>query len=237
MSDEFGAVELPIPVPVDTEPVTDPGIAIFGAYLKAMLVFYAGDAWAVRAPSEPLVKTLLFCDPEEAEFIETDLPALYLWRQEIDTVYLAEQHTANRSKISALWVPPPKLSGYRWAERAPIISGIAKAFTAALDLDRHPAWVLAGDPDPLAATLGSVWLRMTGFVNAFVEKVLRRPVVAELGEGKRVQYAAFGISLRAEEHLDFDPRFIPAVYPSALDVSVVTPDYELLLQEAIAPFP
>ena len=122
MSHKFGALTLPAQVPGAGESLTDPALDIIGGYLSAVLNAWGNDAWTSRAPNEPIVRKTLFVDPAEAEFIESDLPALYVWRSQIATDYLAEELTSHKSTIELLWVPSPKVSQIRWAERAAFIN-------------------------------------------------------------------------------------------------------------------
>jgi hypothetical protein len=235
MEHEFGGVLLPIQSPHDGDALTDPALDFLGSYLKAVLTAWAGTAWLTRAPGEPIVRTVLVVDPRQAEFIETDLPALYLSRTEVATIRLSEDHTATRSKIEIGWVPPPKLSGARWAQRATIINGVAKVIAAALTLDRHPSWVLTGDPDALAATEGSVWMRFCGFVRKPVGKTTTQPLEIAVDGGKPLRYSALQTVLEnVEEHLELEVTKFPGIEPSSVDLSVVTPDYLVTLQRAIA---
>jgi hypothetical protein len=50
------------------------------AYIRALFNAYASTAWHSVAPGEPIVRNAFTHDPEEYDFAETHLPALYLFR-------------------------------------------------------------------------------------------------------------------------------------------------------------
>lgn len=237
MAHEFGGIVLPVAVPEDGEALADPALDVLGGYLSAVLISWAGTAWLSRAAGEPIVRTVQLCDPSEAEFIERELPALYVWRAEVDTEYVAEEVTGNKSKIQLMWVPPPKTTQVVWAQRSAIINAVAKVITAALDLDRHPAWVRAGDTDTAAATLGSVWMRWAGVSMAYVGKTTRSVIAVATEAGKRLRYPCVMVDLHTEEFLTWDPSdFADAVAPS-LDLQIDTPDLATVLQHTTIPAP
>jgi hypothetical protein len=237
MAHQFGGVQFPVETPSDSDSLGDPTIDAIGRYLAAVLEAWAGTAWLQRSPGDPIVRKVLMVDPAEAEFIEKDLPALYVWRSEVDTVYATEETTKQTSKIQVGWVPSPKVAQTQWARRSAVINPIAKVITAALDLDRHPAWIADGDTDPAATELGSVWMRFAGVSMAAAGKTSRSAVMIQTDAGKRFRYPGLNTELTVEEFLRWDPdSFADAVAPS-LDLQIDTPDLAVVLQHAVIPAP
>jgi hypothetical protein len=142
----FGAITLPIASPDTGESVSDPALDVLLSFCKAVLNAEASTAWGVRAAGEtPIVRETFAHNPEVGDFVDRDLPALFLYREgggtfEDDGIDFQRENTTLRLR----WVMPDG-EQIRRTDRTPILSGIGKALAAAISAGRHPSWVVATD--------------------------------------------------------------------------------------------
>lgn len=160
MSDTFGGLTLPLPVPATGE---QPGDAVLGplsAFLGAMLNSYALDAWrslypvtADRPASVPVRKVYTH-DPTDYVFNEGDLPALYVTRTGGKAEWLADDYEMGNDTVTAWWVfPPAQQANQRGRDN--LTNGIVKVIQAALVRTRDVAWQWSADTDTTAKTLAA----------------------------------------------------------------------------------
>lgn len=163
MPDAFGAITIPQAEPDDEEGL-DPTLYRLGQYLKAALNATLGAAWQSIAPNVPVVREAFTHSPEDVDFNERDLPALYLVRQGNQGPgfeWLAEDYDLQHTKLRLLWIFPPTRQEFQ-RRRNDFTHSLEKAVVAAIEAGRHPAYVMPGDPDPTAAARGTVILRAAG---------------------------------------------------------------------------
>lgn len=198
MPDQAGSLVFPVAVPGERDPVGDPLLRLTLDFLQAVVNARCGAAWAKVAPSHPLpIKTTIPHDPTRIDFSEQTLPALYSWRAGGTRAveWMAEDIGEARENLMLLWVAPPAQQVQQKA-RDPFANPLAKAIGSALLLGRDPAWKLAGDPDPEASELGSLWAK-----HAFGEA----GGAAHLARWRRVDFAldmAPGAPRRAYEAVE-----------------------------------
>ncbi len=186
MAHSVGALLLPAPAPEsDEDALTDPAVDIIADYLKAVMTAWLATAWAVRAPSETVVKTLVKHDPEEVDFKAGELPALYVWRErEAEAVQIADAYDEGESQLNVLWVLPPAPQA-KDSKRHGFFNGFTAAIKLAVKLGRHPSYVHASDldeddnPTPEAATYGSDVLKLAAIDRWRRGPIIRTPVSVE----------------------------------------------------------
>lgn len=163
MADTYGAIAIPITVPPEGVAVGDPLLTYVGSYLQAVLNAYITTAWQSVAPTIPVVRTVYTSNPSDVEWNESDLPAIYLWRQQGgEEEHSAEDWYRSHDTLTFLWVPPPTPQATAGA-RGSIFNAIVKVIGLAIERNRDPSWVVASDVDPTAATLGSVLSTWAGW--------------------------------------------------------------------------
>lgn len=163
MSDIYGALPIPAVAPTGTDAVTDPSLSLVANYLAAVLNANAPAAWTAVSPSVteadgtvedyPVVRVAYTHNPEEEWFVETDLPALYLYRtgSMARPYWLAEDYRVTETKWVLRWVF--RLSDPEGRKtRQPFANAIVKIVDRAIESQRDPVFVQPGDPDPTAAT-------------------------------------------------------------------------------------
>lgn len=188
MSDLFGLLEFPAPVPATDAALTDPALDLLLDFCKTVLNADLGDAWAAVAPADPLPVAFVFNhDPDLEDFNTNELPALYLWRaDDIGSVArMSQDLVSDDAGFHGLWVPPPATYENRRA-RAGMMNGLRKSLKAAIGQGRHPAWVVAGDTYYQPEDYGSVLLHHTNFARArFGQTRAHKLVIADPdGQGK-----------------------------------------------------
>lgn len=148
MADTFGSVELP--VAVDAEPIGDPALAKLGAFLQAVLNAKLSAAWVALRPrtgdAALPVRTVLTRSPKRA-FADKVLPALFVYRTRAEFTRDAEDFDQDHGEIRVTWIFPPDPEA-KEAPRSQFFNAVAKTVRAAIEAERHPAWVDTIDTDP-----------------------------------------------------------------------------------------
>lgn len=159
MSDTFGALSLPVPVPAarndlpiaisaPNTSLADPCLDTVLSYIQAVLNYDGNAAWEVRAPGTQIKRMARFTstnDPLEGEFNDNQLPGLFLFRQkgETSTKYTDDLPSTEETLILQ-WVFPADTQ-HKERVRNNIINGLSKALVLALEQGVHPAWVVTTD--------------------------------------------------------------------------------------------
>lgn len=204
LTSQFGSLAIPVPVPTqDTVPAGDPGLRVLGEYLQAVLTTYAGAAWEAIAPGEPIVRNVFYHDPDSYEFSSSDLPALFVFRDQDSkpAEKLAEDFLIHFSSVRIFWVSPEG-SQERKALRWPFWNAVTRVVYAALEAQRDPSYVMAGDTDTQAATRGS-FLRTAGGWYALAPRSARPTtlVINMIGPGEPMVFDALDIRIDTQERL------------------------------------
>lgn len=233
MTDTFGALQLPAQLAVHGEPAGDPGLGRLGQYFKSTLNFFGQAAWTqVAGPNLKVVSEVFFHDPNEMTFNNRDMPGLFISRfSEPAYQRLSEDIDLSYTKLKAIWV-----RGYMRPEfarqRDPFYNTISKVMQHAIELGRHPSYVMADDPDPTAATQGSVIMRVAGCFELIWKGFKRTPVTIQI-DREKATYAAFDgeIELIEQRTLDIVADFPAQKTPdgardvrTGLDLTFTTPD-------------
>ncbi len=207
--DHWGALPIPNAAPAAGEAPGDPALTYLLGFLKAFLQDDANatGAWtrAGIAPAIPIIRKAFPYDPSEGGFVETALPALYGWRSEMQAPeQLADTVRVRASTIALLWVFPPATQATQMV-RESITNAIASAIDLAIERGRTPAFIVAGDTDPLAATQGSdVWRWMAFWhLRMGVARPAKLDVPAADGSKTR-HYDAIAMTVLLEEDLSID---------------------------------
>lgn len=152
-TDYFGPLAIPVPVGGAGQASGDPILDYFLAFFKAVLNAYAGDAWAaMKSPGKlPVIWTFAGLDPRKRPFIDTKLPALFLFRD--DETKAADHFTQDwwtvTSTLSLIWLYPGASAEHQIL-RDPFSNAVTKICRTALLLGRDPAWVVPGDSYPVS---------------------------------------------------------------------------------------
>lgn len=216
MPDYFGGLTLPIPDRVadpipepKTHPVGDPVLDVLLPFLMAAVNADTKEAWsavhpaAIKPHGEALpVSFTFFHDPDETSFSGKTLPALFGWRASFGAHARFTQDWRSRtSTIALLWVPPHAQQETARV-RQPFRNVIDAAITSALESERHPAWRVSGDADPLAAEYGSLLTRFAG-VSQAIKVTATQPheftIQSRDGSGKIDVYDALLVQLEVFE--------------------------------------
>lgn len=225
-----GAIDLPAPVAVAPDPAGDPALAALGEFLRAAIVASCTAAWqALGRPSEDAVKRLFFHDPAEVVLVTSHLPALYVWREAGEAEAVADDYFVTRDIVVALWVFPATTQE-KERQRSPLANAVRKAALGALRLGRHPAWVVAGDTDPQAATAGSLFWSHVKAWQLGRSRSRVEPMHVQVGEAREV-FQTVRFELEVSELLvegDFDElAAIKATMQTTDTAPLVTNELEL----------
>jgi hypothetical protein len=157
MSDSFGALTLP--VPVAPPPITDPLLGIVGDFAAYALNQDMRTAWAALRPrTDPddtlPVRVIFTHPPEKVSLRESDLPALFVWRQSGQFSRKGEDLLEDASEIQLLWVLPTEHpehgSSEVWLQTGNAVGKILARWFWECAI---PGWVAPNDPDPLAVDI------------------------------------------------------------------------------------
>lgn len=206
MSDTFGHLELPAPVPADGEALTDATLDMLLDFMKSVINHDLGDAWSSRAPADPEPVAHVFAhNPDEEAFESNSTPALYAWRNDDNQQAVhryTQDLTADESTIMCLWVPPPASQENR-REREAIRNGIKKSLKKAFAQGRHPAWVIPGDDYYDPETYGSVLLKHTKLAKCRLAQFRAHTLQLEVEDGSRGPKTTFDCLMFTIETLEF----------------------------------
>lgn len=166
MSDTYGLLTLPQASVGTPQTISlagpDPALTLLTAYCKAVTNAVCGALYNLvdKDPVRGALPTYraFTHDPREVELLETDLPALFVWR-EGDTSYrqVAAGYRMATSTVALLWVAPSDRQE-KLVQRHPFGNALFKNLDRAFELGRDPSFRIVGDAEPQAATLGSaVW--------------------------------------------------------------------------------
>jgi len=142
VTDRYGAVTLPAPLGED--PAGDPGLGVLGSFLQSVINARLGAAWAEVMPGKFPVETVIADDPEERNFNEKNLPALYLTRTKGKFEQLADDIRVAEDTIRILWILPPAPQA-KARLRNKMMTAAARAADACLRRGRYAGWVHAAD--------------------------------------------------------------------------------------------
>lgn len=220
MTDSYGALELPAPAPnphfdqagkrQGNEAVGDPCLTRLVDYFQAFTNAMVTDAWHAVSPRERPVESAFTHDPNEVVFSTNDLPAYFLFRQGDESALerLANDIDIEHSKLRLLWVFPPRAQDDRKL-RYPFVNAIVKSLIRAIEVGRHPSYVLAGDPDVTAEEFGSVIYRVANIFKINWRGYKLQPVIISMDSGtSRARDGAQGEYMAVDAHLELQERCI-----------------------------
>lgn len=190
MSDRYGLLRLPLRPEDVGDPrssaVGDPALDVLASFIKASVNRDTKAAWAVihpgivRPATEPLpiVHTRTH-NPDDLDFSENQLPALFVYRIEhARTNAFTQDWDRELSRIAVLWVPPT--AKYEQATmREPFRNAVAKSIHRSIRRRRNPGWIVPGDTDPKAAEYGSLLSSHLGAAAIEVLSVKPFPLIVE----------------------------------------------------------
>lgn len=172
MADTFGIEQLPLAAPTIGYPAGDRALGVLLGFFKAVANAKAAAAWNAQgvAPNVPVVKQARAYDPKRS-FNTNDLPALFMWRSASTNPqhWYADDVLLDHSTVELLWVMPQIGQDIARA-RDPFIAGLAKVLNQRLEWQRDPSFVVVGDPDPRATTLGSSIATFAGYWSLLLKK-------------------------------------------------------------------
>lgn len=231
MAHTYGPLSLPVDVGVDGDAIGDPVLDVFAEAFPVVLTAWAGTAWAELAPNEPLVRRVFKHDPHPDDFLEKNLPALFLYRDEEPVTEYTDVLTIMVSTVYALWVAPPATQTKRAARQA-FLNAISKCFSEMVALERDPSWVRDGDTSAPGLAYGSNISLLAG-LDSWALKDVRRAILDIPIEGHSpAKYAGFLASILVRESDDVDQAaqgFVPT--EMEIRLSGVVPPLDLVFKD------
>lgn len=210
MADTYGAITLPAAAAPPGGSVTDPLLDYSLAYFQAVINAKLAAAWVTVAPGTLPVKTIKPADPEEVDFLDNDLPALYMWRTGGNPPErLAEDIWQTHDKIHVLWILPPARQAFQRI-RTQFVNGLNKDLHEAIELGRDPCWIVPNDEDVSAQTFGSVFARFAGWSSMYMGPWSAKALIIDMEGAPKRSYYAYQTELDVTELFDQDiTRFAP----------------------------
>lgn len=230
MSDSFGALAIPLATPGADDAVGDPLLSKTLGFFKAVLNANTPVGWGAiykGSDGSDIVQQTFTDEPKNAQFADSALPALFFWRESTqDPVWIAEDWLTQQSCCPLVWMPRPT-SNVKRSLRSSIGNAVARTLLTISERNRDPSWIDAGDPDPLAATLGSSFFGRAGWLEFKVGKwkpiQVSVPMTPTNGKTpKPIPYDAIRIDCTVIERLNFDLTRYDAL--AGLDATFKTPD-------------
>jgi len=238
MTDLFGAQALPITASVGaattvTVSAADPLLSYLASYLKTAANARLGAAWAALAPNAgPVPVAQAFeHDPEQWEFNDKYLPALFLFRNGDAggaVEQLASDWLVTNESISLLWVLP---SGpqEKLAVRGRFVSKLFHLFLALVNANRDKAWLVNGDAEALALQEGSSLATFGKFMRLRQTRgAVRKPFSIQMRDGGKPMgpYPAYEAIYEVRERFVADTANNPLL--DGIDGTIHTTDQGFL---------
>ena len=201
MADMFGAVSFPMAAATDPTSAGDPALAYLGEFLKAAINADCALAWKTKgiSPSNDAV-SFVFTDDPRNDFDESRLPALYIFRGKATSTTETDDLLTNVTEIKCYWLMDGAQDDHLHA-RTQMGNAIYMSAFRSLVRGRVPAYIVAGDTEAFAATLGSwVW----GYAGVKMVRVLdSTPLSLTLdkidGEGKSIPFLGLAMHFEITE--------------------------------------
>lgn len=219
----------------------DPLLTKLGAACQAIVNARCGALWASVCPRpkanggapQPVVAVFEH-DPNERVFNARDLPAFFLFREKIaPQEWAAEDLLLRKSTIKLIWVFPREPQE-KTRIQSPMVNAVSSAIGAALWNGQDAAWVDPTDTNPKATTAGSLIVERMGLWTIQVGEGRMRPVKIDMLDGsKRLEFAAFELSIDVEEQLVDDLAVVPGgryASPPKMTTTVQTSDDPAVVQ-------
>lgn len=197
----------PVPPIVSQEAFGDPLLDVFASYLQASLNARMTAAWqSVQSGASGAVVAAIAGDPTYTAYDKTHLPGLFLWREEwSEPKQIAQDWRVRDSVVKINWVFPLVTN----EQRSRIITNFANAVVSVIDQvliqTRDPSWVVPGDTDPNAETLGSSLPAHTKLVQMFPSTAKRIVIAKRVDENAGPGfYHAVEFQIRVRERMNAD---------------------------------
>jgi hypothetical protein len=242
MADSVGAVQIPTQVALLDESVGDPCLSRLCDFFAAVINARCATAWSTIAPNKKPVETNWTNDPEEVGFALQHLPALYLNRQAgKNHEWYAEDYDLLESVVQLTWIMP-KVPVDRRRTRSNFMNGLVAVLIGAIETGQDPAYVYPDDPNPSAATLGSIIYQIAGKANPldFDEQTKlwelswtssKQGVINIKTDGPSMPHFCMQATIKLVERRVIDVTAYDAWGTPALDLKVTTSDGQRLLAE------
>lgn len=193
MSDDFGLIRLPFTGSFgspSTTAIGDPALDKLAGFLKAAINADTRLAWAAVhpgiVPPEVTPVPVVFAhthNPDDGEFTDNKLPALFLWRDSWTTARAVTSDWQQQvSRVAVLWVPP-RADFEKARYREPFRNALAKAIHRNVERQRNPAWIASGDTDTTASYRGSFLLTQMSATKLRIIDIRPHPLTVEKGNG------------------------------------------------------
>lgn len=159
MADNYGLTAFPLARHIENDPAADKALRVILDFAKAVILYDAADAWQVISPNRAPVQVANAWNPEEYEFSDKSLPALYGYRKGgTPTETLADEWRVDSADVSLMWILESTPQGRQYL-RAPFVNGITKSLDRAFVNGRHAAYVVdadLADPDGIKTSFASL---------------------------------------------------------------------------------
>ena len=239
MSDSFGSMTFPVPIPGPNDSVHDSALDCLGSYLTACLNDQLGPSWSAVNPGKKFVESFQTSEPGDS-FNERDLPAMFLYRTASFDEPVTDDWIEQTTDVTVTWVPQSAVQ-FKKNLRATSINGFSKVVTRALHLGRSPAWIHPADKSTSSKTRGSPLMERAGFFRVpLVTSAKIDYVTVEKGLDVAT-YPAFSLIIRIFEITNWEDSFDSITMadraPSKLDETVTSGALQVSKLIPIPPIP
>lgn len=231
-----GALVLPVPAVVSpgtgvaNQAPSDPALDALILYFGALWSAYCGAAWLGANPNEPITKTLLKHNPEEEDFTDGAVPALYMWRGTQErAISRGDEFEVSACRFEILWVMPMAPT-IRKAARAPWFNAWSKIMQHAAKGEPDINWIASGDIKVSSLAYGTPILDAAGLVEMGFIEATTKELRVDIEGGAAQTYPCFGASISAQEETVLKVDQYPQ---GGLDLKLHTADGLRLTEHAI----
>lgn len=212
-TDLVGSTVIPLVAPATGEACTDPVLTYLLSFFQAVGNAYSVAAWQAVQPGAGAlpIKTIHAYNPETEGIVESELPALFLWRAEqSNSEEIADDLELFTGRLMLQWVPPTMVVAQRRA-RDTFARGLFLVLNTYFERGRDPAWYVPGDKYPERTdltdaqnaantrALGSVLGHYATFWRCRLKSWVRKELTIRMLDGASKTYPSFLATCPIEE--------------------------------------
>jgi hypothetical protein len=214
--DRYGDIGLPVPTPEEGTAQGDPLLDTLLLFFEGVLTHDCKDVWnsvSGNIGNQAIVKRTFAHNPGAQAFREVTTPALYLWRGTYGSpIWKALGFRIRASELTLRWVPFMANSQERKRIWEPVCASFHAALDIAIERGRTPGWILSGDTDPMADTLGTFLYGRAKLWKLQLAEMSRQTMTINMeGAAANRVFEAVDFRLMVEELLVEDPAKYPEV--------------------------
>lgn len=196
-SDKYG------PLAAEDTEQFDPLLDLLGDFTMKVINAISAQSWTKKW-GHPPIREVFINDPKTGSFVDSSLPALYIFRSKIgSSIWKAADWIIRPSTLTLRLVLPPMQQEHR-ADLSNFINLYASALDIAVERGRHPAWRYKDDTDARSARLGSPLYEYAGLYKLEVGDTRPGTLELRMADAPPMSFDTIDSSYEAVEKIEPD---------------------------------